>query len=568
LSAEATKGEDAMWEYRVFGLGVVLAGLYSASCAAQPAGDMCARLKELIPAVNIGLPTKGATIESAELMPPSALTLAVLPFGPLPSYLAVVPAAPEYCKVIGAVAPVDSKAPPIRFQVNLPAQWNGSSVQFGGGGFNGALITGLGLPPLAPADGASPLARGFVTYGTDSGHQNAAGVPLQAFALNDEALTNFAFAAYKKVRDVAVMLMQRRYGRAPAKLYYVGFSEGGREGLTMAQRFPDDFDGILSGVPVINWVGLQAAGTRVGAAQFAGGWIGPDKVKLVNDAVIVACDQLDGLADGIISNYDGCKRAFDVTKMACAPGTESGCLSQAQLDAVKAMHAPFEFSFALANGVHSYPGWGLGGEGAPGSGPVGGWVSWQTGTGAPTLPPGPTSSRAWLYGSGTVQYFFARDPSYDVTKFDPTQFADRLREISTLMDATNPDLSAFSARGGKLLIYENMADYAQSPYAGIEYYKSVVGKIGQSNVDDFMRLYLTPGADHMGVGAPSSVDMLEVLIEWVEKGRAPRDLVQVRQDTKPPFAVLAARPMCRYPAYPHYQGGDVIKAESFKCKEP
>jgi feruloyl esterase len=362
--------------------------------AAEPANETCTRLKESIPAADIGLPTGGATIESAELKQPTPLTLAELPFKPLPSFLAVVPAAPEYCKVLGAIAPVDPKAPPIRFEVNLPTQWNGSSVQFGGGGFNGTLITGLGLPPLTPSDHPSPLARGFVTYGTDSGHQNAAGVPLQAFALNDEALTNFAYAAYKKVRDGAVVLMQRRYGRAPAKLYYVGLSEGGREGLTMAQRFPGDFDGILSGVPVINWVGLQAAGTRAGVAQFGGGWIGPDQVKLVNDAVITACDQLDGLADGIISNYDGCKRVFDATKLTCAAGVETGCLSEAQLNAVKAIHTPFEFSFALANGLHSYPGWGLGGEGAAGSGPVGGWVSWQTGTAAPTLPPGPASSRA------------------------------------------------------------------------------------------------------------------------------------------------------------------------------
>jgi len=167
-----------------------------------------------------------------------------------------------------------------------------------------------------------------------------------------------------------------------------------------------------------------------------------------------------------------------------------------------------------------------------------------------------------------VQYFFARDPNYDVTKFDPAQFADRMREISALMDSTNPDLSVFSARGGRLIMYENMADYAQSPYAGIEYYKSVVAKLGAANVDNFFRLYVTPGADHMGVGAPSSVDMLDVLTEWVEKGKAPGELVQVREDTKAPFAVVAARPMCRYPAYPHYRGGDVTKAESFMCKEP
>jgi feruloyl esterase len=166
-------------------------------CAAQTTADNCARLKEPIAAAGIGLPSGGVTIDSAELVPATPLAAAAVAFGPAPPYLAVVPAAPEYCKVLGAIAPEDAKAPPIRFQVNLPTQWNGSSVQFGGGGFNGVLITGLGLPPLA---------RGFVTYGTDSGHQNAPGVPLQAFALNDEALTNFAYASYKKVRDLAVVL--------------------------------------------------------------------------------------------------------------------------------------------------------------------------------------------------------------------------------------------------------------------------------------------------------------------------------------------------------------------------
>jgi Tannase and feruloyl esterase len=549
-------------------LAGALAGLCPALCAAEPASEACARLKEAIPSADIGLPSGGAAIELAELTPPAPLAPGRLPFGPLPPYLAVTPATQEYCKVLGAIAPVDPNAPPIHFQVNLPSQWNGSSVQFGGGGFNGTLITGLGLPPLALADHPSPLAQGFVTYGTDSGHQNVPGGRPQAFALNDEALTNFAYAAYKKVRDVAVTLMQRRYGRGPAKLYYVGFSEGGREGLTMAQRFPGDFDGILSGVPVINWVGLQAAGTREGAAQFGGGWLSPDKVKLVGDAVIAACDRLDGLADGIVSNYEGCKQAFDETKLACRQDGESNCLSEAQLNAVRLLHSPLELGFTLANGVHGYPGWGFGGEAAAGTGPVGGWVSWQTGAAAPTMPPGPTSSIAWLYGSGAVQYFFARDPNYDATTFEPAAFVDRMRQVSALMDSTNPDLSAFAARGGKLIMLENMADYAQSPYAGVDYYKSVIARMGASHTGDFLRLYVTPGADHMGAGVPASVDMLATLTAWVENGHAPGDLIEVAQQTKPPFAEIAARPMCRYPAYPHYQGGDANKAESFQCKTP
>lgn len=548
--------------------GCALAMFGPSLCVAQTAASPCARLKEPVPPAMIGLPTSGATIESVQLVQPMPLAPAQLPFGPPPPYLAVSPATPEYCKVLGSIAPVDPKAPPVRFQVNLPANWNGSSVQFGGGGFNGVLITGLGLPPLTPADQPSPLALGFVTYGTDSGHQNAQGMPLQSFALSDEALINFAYAAYKKVRDVAVVLMQRRYGRGPSKLYYVGFSEGGREGITMAQRFPNDFDGVLSGVPVINWVGLMTAFARVGSAQMGEGWLSPDKVKLVQDGVIAACDQLDGLADGIVSNYQRCEQVFDPAKFACRPGAESACFSRSQLEAVNSLQKPSELNVTLANGIHTYPGWGRGGEAAAGTGPVGGWVSWQTGTAPPTLPPGPKSSRAWLYGSGAVQYFFARDPGYDVTKFTPSSFADRMKEVSTLMDSTDPDLSAFASRGGKLIIYENMADYAQSPYAGIDYYKSVVSRMGSEKIDGFLRLYTVPGADHMGVGAPSSVNLFEVLTRWVEQGKAPGELVQVQQSTEPPFEVTAARPMCRYPTYPHYQRGDVNKTESFQCRLP
>ena len=549
-------------------LGAALMLLPPGDAAAQSAAERCAALKEAIPAGQIGLPSAGAKIESAEVVGASPLKDAQLPFGPLPPYLAVVPAAPEYCKVRGAIAPTDPKAPPILFQVNLPTVWNGSSVQFGGGGFNGVLITGLGLPPLAPADSSSPLARGFVTYGTDSGHQSPPGTLLQAFALNDEALTNFAYAAYKKTRDVAVALMQRGYGRGPSKLYYVGFSEGGREGITMAQRFPNDFDGILSGVPVINWVGLMTAFVRIGNAQLGEGWLSPEKVKVVQDAVLQACDQLDGLTDGIVSNPDKCKEAFDPAKLACRGGDEPTCLTAPQLEAVKAVQKPLELNFALANGNHTYPGWGYGGEGAAGTGPVGGWVSWQTGATAPTLPPSQTNSMAWIFGSGAVQYFFARDPNYDPTKFEPSKLAERMKEISALMDSTNPDLSAFSARGAKLIMFENMADYAQSPYAGIEYYKSVQAKMGTAKTDSFARLYVLPGVDHMGAGAAGAVDLFAVLTDWVEKGKAPGELAAEVQEIKPAFKVISARPLCRYPTYPRYRGGDATKAESFHCEAP
>ena len=278
-----------------------------------PAKDVattCGGLAGLsIPASAIGVPSGAATLTSAAMQAPTPL--AVAERGPTPA-AQITPANPAFCKVLGQIAPLDPAAPQINFQINLPVAWNGRSLQYGGGGFNGVLITGLSLVPAARYDEPAPLARGFVTVGTDSGHQNKPGEPPQAFALNDEALLNFAHASYKKVRDVSVAVMKQAYGRGPEKLYFMGSSEGGREGLTMAQRYPEAFDGIFSRVPVIHWTGLQHTGLRDGLATMGGGWIRPAQVKLVHDAVLAACDAADGLADGLVSDPVGCKARFDV----------------------------------------------------------------------------------------------------------------------------------------------------------------------------------------------------------------------------------------------------------------
>jgi len=523
----------------------------------------CASLTSAIDAAKIGLPIGGAAIDSSTLMAPSALSVAER--GPTPA-ATITPAAPQYCKVLGRIAPVDAKAPPIQFQVNLPTQWNGRSVQYGGGGFNGVLINGLTLLPAAPYDKPSPLAQGFVTVGTDSGHQNQPGQPPQVFALNDEALLNFAHASYKKVRDVSVELMKRAYGRAPEKLYFVGSSEGGREGLTMAQRYPADFDGIFSRVPVIHWTGLQHAGLRDGFATMGDGWIRPPQVKLVHDAVLAACDTADGVADGIVSDPAGCRSRFDVNRLRCSGAPSDSCLSEAQVRAVQALHSPLRLDVELANGLREYPGRGPSGENLVSFGPTGGWTAWWLGATAPALPPQPNNSIAWFYGAGAIQYFYARDPSADLRSYRINDHAARVREVSALMDSTNPDLTAFAARGGKLVMMENMADYAQSPYAGIGYYESVVGKMGRSAVEGFMRLYTAPGVDHVGTGAPANVDMLAALADWVELGKAPTGLTLVEQSAKPPFAVSRARPLCHWPLVPRYKGGDAASAASFACE--
>jgi feruloyl esterase len=511
---------------------------------------------------EIGLASGGASITSSEVQ-----TIPADPKTP--------GATREFCKVLGAIAPVDPTAPPVSFQVNLPFNWNGKAVQFGGGGFNGVLITGLNPPTTwgARMDTPIPVARGYATWGTDSGHEAENLPEIFAFALNEEALVNFAYASYKKTRDVARRIASAFYGRAPAKTYFIGGSEGGREALTMAQRFPSDFDGIVSVVPVINWTGLQSAGNRSGIVQQNGGWLNPAKVATLHKAVVAACDAMDGLADGVISAYEKCAGVFDPKTLRCPQGTDGGnaCLSDAQIATVETLHRPFEFPFALANGVTSYPGWNYGGEDQEL-----GMHRWVTGSLPPQFPlpsDDDAQGRLWYLGNGTIRYFIARDAKFNPLAFDPRNFADRTRQISTLMDSTNPDLSAFHARGGKLILKEHGADFAQSPFAGINYYKSVIAKMGRERVDSFLRLYVAPGIlhggggiDRLGAAVPNSADLLGGLDAWVNSGKTPDTLVQVSQETKPPFKVISSRPMCRYPLYPRYSGrGDPNIASSFDC---
>ena len=530
--------------------------------ASRDAAESCTGLVgKTISASAIGLPSTGASVRSATLVHASA-SISV-----------------EYCKVLGVISPVDPSAPDISFQVNLPAVWNGKAVQYGGGGFNGTLITGdtpfrgLDVPPDMPP----PLAQGYATFGTDSGHQVSTLHEIQAFALNDEALINFAYASYKKAHDVAVTLIASRYDRVPSRVYYLGGSEGGREGLAMAQRFPADYDGVVSVVPVISWVGLQTAGNRSGIVQQKGGWLSANKLALLRKGVLAACDNLDGLADGIIGNYERCGSVFDAATLRCPTGGDEGdaCLSDPQLTAVNTLHAPYEFPFSVANGVKAYPGFGYGGEDQPGG--LSAWVSAARPATFPS-PPGSGQGQQWYYGNGAIRYFIARDPMFNPLEYSPDRYADRVRDISRLMDSTDPDLAAFAARGGKLIMKENMADYAQSPFAGIAYYKSVVARMSQTAVDRFFRLYVTPGTNHGGSGVssttgapiPQYVDLLGLLDAWVEKGEPPADaLIQTSRATTPPFIVTASRPMCRYPNFPRYIGsGDPNSASSFSCVSP
>ena len=411
-------------------LGVAAAALGAGTPAY--AATACADLVNLkIAASEIGLPSGGATISSAQIA-----TVVADPATP--------DAKREYCKVLGAIAPVDPNAPPVNFEVNLPSNWNGKALQYGGGGSNGVLITGLAPLRDARPDTPVPVARGFATWGTDSGHDNKKLAEPRAFALNDEALTNMAYAAYKKTHDVGVRLATAFYDRAPAKMYFFGGSEGGREALMMAQRFPNDFDGIVSVVPVANYTGGNLMRAKLGPLQKDGGWINPEKVKLIHNAVNAACDKLDGLADGVIGAYEKCMGVFDVKSLRCPNGVDTGdtCLSDQQIAADKAVHSAFQYPFPLKYGVTSFPGWNYGSEVQPG-----GMVDSVTGKKAPRVsdhirerPIG----RLEQCGRLRALLLRARCEVQFSRPSRPRNYADRIREISEMYDTTNPDLIAVS----------------------------------------------------------------------------------------------------------------------------
>ncbi|KAF1023893.1 MAG: Mono(2-hydroxyethyl) terephthalate hydrolase [Paracidovorax wautersii] len=562
-----------------FGLGLAAACLALTACGSgdEPAEgpsavELQARCPSLagqtIAASAIGLPSGAASIGSATFVPAVAQAVAAG---------VTTPATPDYCRVLGTIAPLDDRAQAINFQINLPIDWNGRALQYGGGGFNGTLVTGLLPLRDAAPDDPLPLARGYATLGTDSGHQAASVAASEpaSFALNDEMLTNFAYASYKKVRDVSVAVMQDFYRAKPRQVYYFGGSEGGREGLTMAQRFPEDYDGVVSVVPVINWTGLFHAFVRNQVPQFSD-WLEPEKTALVSKAVVEACDALDGLEDGVVNNYLACQSKVDFTALRCADGSDQGsaCLSDAEIALLKAIHTPYHFSFPLANGLTHYPPWLYGHENALDNTAVS-LVRWVTGTAAPSIPPNASANATqWLYGSNWIRYVIARDANFDVRGYDPDRFVARVQATSALMDSTSPDLSAFFARGGKLILRENAADRAQSPLMGFEYYQSLIDRLGQAAVDQSVRLYVSPGSTHSGNArtmtdlavVPIQVDLLDPLDAWVRAGTVPADsLVQTAKSAVAPFTVQASRPMCRYLSYPHYGGGDRLLAASYRC---
>jgi feruloyl esterase len=506
---------------------------------------------------------------------------------------------PPYCTVNGSMAPVDHAptAKPINFQVAFPSTWNGRAAQLGGGGMNGTIpgLTGPG----------NPFAQGFVTYGSDSGHQAGFGFggpggakgavkdavkaapPSDDWALNDEAIKNLGYMQMKKTHDAAMVLIQRMYGERPKYNYYIGTSQGGREALTVAQRYPADYDGVAANVPIVNFSTLMLAPELIRIQEKpAANWVTLAKVNAIRGEVMRQCDKLDGLVDGIMNNYMGCRAIFDVHQGAknrhpwatkrCpnnvdpnpADTSADACFTDGQISTLEFVYTRYPFAAPLANNVKSFGMW-LPNTDPSGSGLImGSRFRGQEGAAADA----PMHSHLGALG---VTGFLMKDLSGNPLDYvEGGKFAARRAELSQWLDGTNPDLSAFQKRGGKMIVAIGTNDTLASPASQLDYYQSVLDKMGRSKVDGFARFYVLPQTGHglsgtnYGVDGdgktiparpvPNTFDRVALLMDWVEKGTAPGKSIKVTAGDR-------SFPMCSYPEYPKYNKGQVDAADSYSC---
>lgn len=523
--------------------------------ASLPAADACKRIAGLeIPAEAIGLPTSGATVSSTELVGANARENAN----------------GEFCRVLGAIHPVSYNAPDIDFEVNLPSRWNGKSLQLGGGGFDGRLVTGLGRYAKQPDAEDTPLARGYVTLGSDSGHQSGGGFDGR-FLLFDEALRNFGHEQIKKTHDVAMLLIKARYGTQAQYNYFIGGSQGGHEAFDAVQRYPDDYNGAVAGYPAHNVVMLHLSANRYARALHAhegASWISPAKARSFTAAVYEACDGLDRARDGIISDVAACIEATADFKLMsaenpirCERGADTGddCLSDAQIEALNVMNTPYDLGFSVLaddEGDTVFPRW------TPFEG------STFFDGGSPNLgAQGPGQALQLGPGDATPRYAIAQDLTLDtLNDFDPKQYAGRIEELTRLMSANSVNLDRFRAKGGKLIFFHGRVDDFIPVYSSIQYYERLQKRYATQALDDFVRFYTIPGMGHQTGVFNARISSLDYLEAWVEHGQAPGELIasDANKDT-----AGRTRPVCRYPEWPRYRGsGSLNEAASFSCVSP
>jgi hypothetical protein len=510
---------------------------------------------------------------------------------------------PAHGIVEGSIMPVDPNGWPINFRVLLPASWSLRSMQQGGGGINGTLgIGGTGA--------GFALSKGFAVYGSDGGHQSGMGPqskPLATgpttgdeWALNEEAMKNLAYMQMKKTHDAAMVIMERVYGKKSAYNYYVGSSQGGREALTVAQRYPADYDGIIANVPIVNFSTLMLAPVLVRIQEKpVSNWVTPAKIKTITSEFLRQCDALDGISDGIINNYIAARAIFNVKdhigpknpwKALRVPNgidtnpmdtTANAKLTDEQIKTLEFVYSPYTFETPLANGVKSFGMW------LPNTVPADfGLITATRYKGQEgAAENAPLFTHLGILG---VTGFLMQDLQANSLDYvEGGRWNKRREEISTWLDATNPDLSAFYKRGGKMIITIGLMDNLASDGAQLDYYQSLIDKMGRKKIDEFARLFVVPQGGHglsgrsytsngegkpvetRNIPGPNGNDNLDLLVTWVEKKQPPAKTLVVDEkgrignDTNVKGYLL-----CSYPNYPGYLSGPAEYVSSYVSAAP
>jgi feruloyl esterase len=463
-----------------------------------------------------------------------------------------VPAAenvPGHCRVSGVLAPE------IGFEVNLPARWNGRFYMIGNGGHAGE---GPDDPGRA-LQRASALQHGFAIATTNTGH-DARKEPQATFVLsNPQKAIDYAYRAVHLTAVTAKRITGEYYGKPAAFSYWNSCSNGGRQGLIEAQRYPEDFDGIVANAPWVNQTGFTV-GTLWNQRALAEAPIPAEKLPLIATRVMAKCDRIDGLEDGLIDDPRRCD--FDPSRdvPACAPGTDAAeCLTPNQAGTLKKIYGG-----VISHGRPYFAGFMHGSE-AVITGPAGTASAW-----AGMIVPARTDAKPAVFslGEATMKYlvFDPPRPDYDFQTFDFDRDVSLLERWGKLANADNPDLSAFRKRGGKLLMTYGWADQILQPMMGVNYYERAVETNGPQT-KDFFRLFMLPGMAHCGGGiGPDRQDAVTAVIDWVEKGRAPDSLLASKVVKG---EVVRTRPVCPYPQVARYKGeGSIDEAANFRCVAP
>jgi feruloyl esterase len=434
----------------------------------------------------------------------------------------------------------------------LPATgWSGRYESVGNGGFAGSIRYDSMVGPLL---GGSAVAS------TDDGHTGpAVGPTAAAWALgHPEKMIDFGYRAVHLTAVAGKAITAAYYGRRATRAYFVGCSKGGQEGLMEAQRYPDDFDGIVSGAAANQWTDLFSSFSWSAKMNFDGpaaGYISAADTKAIGAAVLAGCDAADGVKDGLVSDPVHCK--VDVDALALTPE---------QKVTLKAIYSGID----PVTGKSVYPGQAAGGEA----------VEWGSTISGPDRDRGADAAQQAMYGNDFFTDFVFADPAWTFRRFDIVQTPARaVATVGKIMNATDTGYAGYKAHGGKIIEYHGLADGVVTPLGAIRYYVTKA-QGGAGKTQAFYRLFLAPGVGHCGNGpGPSQFgqqggdgdaghDMVKALETWVEDGVGPERIVATRYDrgdrTKPP---LMTRPLCLYPKMARYDGtGDTAKAESFICR--